>query len=128
MGKSYNQRNAKVDANQPEIVKALRQAGAIVRSVHTIKKFFDILVAFRGQLYIMEIKNVTVQKYEKETPEEKRERLESMLKDGEKECMEQFQSVGVPYHIVATAEEALDIIFDRSSNKHLSVPGYLHLG
>ena len=49
---------ARIDANQPEIVKALRQAGATVTSTATIGKGFpDIAVGFRGTNYLMEIKD-----------------------------------------------------------------------
>jgi hypothetical protein len=112
MGKYFNQRNAKVDANQPKIVKALRSVGAVILHTHTIKNAFDILVGYKGKLFIMEIKNdeYLPKKYQTESDAEKRSRLEKMLKDGEKECMKMFQSVGVPYHIVATIDEAFKII------------------
>ncbi|OED34242.1 hypothetical protein AB832_07750 [Flavobacteriaceae bacterium (ex Bugula neritina AB1)] len=98
-------RAAKVDKNQPEIVKFLRSCGAQVLLTHQIKNAFDILVGFRGELFIMEIKN----------PESlpkiyTRQRLEESLSQGEYKCMEMFKKVGVPYHIVAKKEEAFDII------------------
>lgn len=98
-------RGAKVDANQPEIVEALRKAGAYVLHTHQIKNAFDILVAFRGQLFIMEIKNP-----EYLPKEYDRERLEKSLEKGEKDCMDGFQQAGVTYHIVTTIEEALNVI------------------
>lgn len=113
MGKHYNQRNAKVDVNQPKIVKALRRVGAVVLHTHTIKNAFDILVGYKGKLFIMEIKNdeyLPKLYFEKETKEEQRTRLENMLKDGEKKCMDMFQSVGIEYHIIATIDEALNVI------------------
>lgn len=51
-------RAAAVDANQPEIVKDLRKAGAIVQHLHMVGKGCpDILVGFRGVNYLLEIKD-----------------------------------------------------------------------
>ena len=47
---------ARVDANQPEIVEALRKVGA---SVWVIGLPVDLLVGFRGQTLLMEVKTVT---------------------------------------------------------------------
>lgn len=46
---------ARTDANQDEIIAALRAVGA---AVFYIRWPFDLLVAFRGQLYILECKAV----------------------------------------------------------------------
>lgn len=49
---------ARVDANQSEIVKALRKAGAKVQPIHTIGKGCpDIIVAHNGRWYTAEIKD-----------------------------------------------------------------------
>lgn len=100
--------NAKIDKNQPEIVKALKSYGAQVLLTHQIKNAFDILVGFRGELFIMEIKNP---EYLPKVYD--RERLEKQLSEGEHKCMEMFKKVGVPYYIVATKEEAFDIIYKK---------------
>lgn len=113
MGKSYNQRNAKVDTNQPKIVEALRRVGAKVKPVHTVKGFCDIIVGYNGKLFMMEIKNdeyLPAIYFNKETEEEKRTRLEKLLSEDEKSCMDLFQSAGVKYHIVATIDEAIKVI------------------
>lgn len=47
----------RIDHNQNEIVKALRSAGATVRIVSSVSNFVDIVVGFRGQNYLMEIKD-----------------------------------------------------------------------
>lgn len=48
----------RVDANQPEIVKALRGVGASVLHLHTVGKGCpDILIGFRGQNIAAEIKD-----------------------------------------------------------------------
>lgn len=51
-------RNAKVDANQSEIVKVTRKLGASVQHLHTVGKGCpDIIVGFRGCNYLWEIKD-----------------------------------------------------------------------
>ena len=51
-------RAARIDANQPEIVKALRDVGAFVQSLATIGKGCpDLLVAFRGKWHVLEVKD-----------------------------------------------------------------------
>jgi len=51
-------RAAKVDANQTEIVRALRDLGASVQSLANVGKGVpDLLVGWRGQNYLLEIKD-----------------------------------------------------------------------
>lgn len=50
-------RAARVDENHKEIVEALRQIGATVKSVAPIKGFVDIVVGFRGENFLIEIKD-----------------------------------------------------------------------
>ena len=62
-------RAAKVDANQAEIVAALRAVGATVQHLHTVGQGCpDILVGFNGKNYLIEIKT----EYGKLTPQEKK--------------------------------------------------------
>jgi len=50
-------RAARVDANQEQIVSALRAAGASVQSLAPIGKGCpDLLVAFRGDMHLIEVK------------------------------------------------------------------------
>lgn len=50
--------NAKVDANQPEIVKAFKGLGFSVAHTHTLGKGFpDIVVGKQGQSFLIEIKD-----------------------------------------------------------------------
>lgn len=50
-------RAAKVDANQEQVVSALRAAGATVQSLAAVGKGCpDLLVAFRGAMFLMEVK------------------------------------------------------------------------
>ena len=87
-------RKCRVDANQNEIVKGLRKHGAIVKHVHTIKNLFDILVFYNNKTYCMEIKNG----------------LKSKLTEGEKQCKDDIESVGVKYHVIYNLEQALKLI------------------
>ena len=49
---------ARVDANQPWIVKALKEIGATVQHIHQLGQGApDILVGYRGVNYLMEIKD-----------------------------------------------------------------------
>lgn len=51
-------RAAHIDANQPEIVAALRKAGALVMSLAPIGKGVpDLLCHFRGRFVLIEVKN-----------------------------------------------------------------------
>ncbi len=51
-------RAAKIDANQTQVVTALRAAGAVVHSLAAVGNGVpDLLVAFRGQTMLMEIKD-----------------------------------------------------------------------
>ncbi len=98
-------RSAKVDENQTKIIKGMRQIGAYVMPTHQLKNAFDCLVCYRGNTFIMEIKNP---EYLPKTYD--RLRLEKALSEGEIKCMEAIEAVGVKYHIVTTIEQAIAII------------------
>lgn len=80
-------RDARTDANQPEILEALRKAGAWA---YYIKVPFDLLVGFRGRLYLMECK-VGKRK----------------LNEKQAEVMKELMFRGVVPAIVRTPEDAL---------------------
>lgn len=86
-------RNAKVDINQPLIVKQIRQLGGYVLHVHQLKNAFDILVGFEGKLYVIEIKNDSKGK----------------LTPGELKCKTGFNSVGVDYHIIYNIDQFIEL-------------------
>lgn len=51
-------RAAKIDPNQPDIVRALRRAGAAVRSLAAVGDGMpDLAVGFRGVNYFLEVKD-----------------------------------------------------------------------
>ena len=57
-GTSEHRSTKRVDANHGEIVYYLRQMGATVADTHEVGDGFpDIVVGFRGQTYLIEIKN-----------------------------------------------------------------------
>jgi len=86
-------RNAKIDSNQPEIVQLLMAHGCKVRSVAQLKNAFDLLVFYEGKTFIVEIKNG-----------------KGKLTDGELKFKDMVESVGVKYHVIRTADEALEMI------------------
>jgi hypothetical protein len=51
-------RAANIDANQPEIVAALRKAGATVQPLHAVGKGCpDLAVGYNGATFLLEVKN-----------------------------------------------------------------------
>lgn len=87
---------SRVDANQPEIVAALRRIGCSVLHLHQLKNCFDILVGYRTRTFLMEIKDPA-------QPPSKRQ-----LTPGEEEFRRTWR--GSPYHIIHTIDEALAIV------------------
>ena len=87
-------RKAKVDLNQAEIVLALRKVGAVVKHVHQLKNLFDVLVFYRGNTYCVEIKSSK----------------KSKLTEGELECKQELESVGVAYWVVYSVEDAMRML------------------
>jgi len=91
-------RSAKVDTNQPEIVKALRGAGAFVVITSQLKNAFDLLVCHNGVVRIVEVKDGN-------KPPSKRK-----LTEGEQKCKEGVESVGCVYNVITSVDEALEMI------------------
>lgn len=91
-------RAAKVDRNQPEIVKSLRRVGAVVLITSQLKNCFDILVLFKGRIYMVEIKDGLL-------PPSGRK-----LTPGELEFKQKAESVGCTYHVITSIDEALEMI------------------
>ena len=89
---------ARLDDNHQEIVKALERVGAAVLSIAQLKNAFDILVGYRGKLFIMEIKDGN------KPPSQRK------LTAGELKTADKFEAVGVTYYVVLSVKEALKII------------------
>ena len=103
MGHKYNR--SSTDKNHKPIVKALRDAGAVIVDTTPVKDAFDLMVFYNCRAFVMEIKNPDYL-----TKVYDREQLESKLSEGERKCMDDLRAVGVEYHIVASIEEALKVI------------------
>lgn len=88
-------RASKIDANQPEIVKALRKLGYSVLHVHQLKNCFDILVGAKGKNYAFEIKDGSL------PPSKKK------LTPGEKDFFETWQG---QVNVAESLEDILKII------------------
>lgn len=90
-------RAAKVDRNHPEIVKALRHAGATVQSLAMVGNGVpDLLVGFRGQTFLMEIKDPL--------------RYPSEQKLNEEQVKWHASWTGKPPEVVKTIHDALRVI------------------
>lgn len=87
---------ARVDANQPQIVSAVRRIGASVLHTHQLKNCFDLLVGYRGRTFLFEIKDPN-------QPPSKRQ-----LTPGEAEFRDSWR--GSAYHVIHTADEAIAIL------------------
>ena len=83
-------RDARTDANQPEILEALRKVGAWAKY---IKWPLDLLVGFRGALTLMEVK----------MPGEE-------LTDNQAEIIRALMTIGIIVPVVETPEDALKSI------------------
>jgi hypothetical protein len=88
-------RASKIDANQPEIVKALRLLGYSVLHVHQLKNCFDILVGAKGKNYAFELKDGTL------PPSKKK------LTPGEQEFFNKWQG---QVNVAESLEDILKII------------------
>ena len=89
-------RAARVDANQPDIVKGLRAVGASVAHIHMVGQGLpDIIVGFRGVNYLLEIKD------ENKPPSKRR------LTPDEKDWHDNWRG---SVHVVNNEDEALRVI------------------
>jgi hypothetical protein len=96
-------RIAKVDRNQPEIVKALRKAGAVVHPTHQLGHGFpDVFCNYRGRIFGFEIKDPL-------QPASRR-----ALTDDEKSFIENWNRCGETIFVIETAEQALKIMTERT--------------
>lgn len=84
----------KPDANQPEIIEAMEAIGA---KVWPIGQPLDLLVAFRGKLTIVEVKN----------PEGKDE-----VSKSQQVTIDLLASVGVHVPVVRSVDEAIECLYN----------------
>lgn len=89
-------RSARIDANQPQIIAALRKAGASVQPLHTVGGGVpDLLVGYRGRNLLIEVKDGG-------KPPSARELTEDQV------IWIEFWRGGV--HLATSVEDALDIL------------------
>lgn len=91
----YKRFGRKTDANQSDIMWALRAVGAVV---FDIQEPFDLLIDYKGKWIVMEVKN----------PE-----TNARKKGGSKltETQEQILArLSAPVYVVETAKEAIDFV------------------
>jgi hypothetical protein len=98
---------SRVDANQPAIVERLRAIGASVLHVHQLKNCFDLLVGYRKQTFLFEIKDPS-------QPPSARQ-----LTPGEAKFKAEWR--GSEYHVVHTFDEALAILTARPTCPHCNL-------
>lgn len=94
----YSKQGAKPDGGQDKIVKALRKLGAKVVIVSVVNNFCDLLVGYKGNLYLMEVKDGT------KPPSQRK------LTTGELKCQSEFNAVGIGYYVINSVEEAMSLL------------------
>jgi hypothetical protein len=85
--------SAKADANQPEIVKEFRRLGAYILHIHRLKNCCDLVVNYRGQIVMVEVKMPGKQ-----------------LTDGEDTFSKEWQAADGKYAVITTVEEARALV------------------
>lgn len=94
---------ARVDRNQPEIVAALRKAGAVVQCTHQLGGGFpDLFCNFRGRIFGFEVKDP-------QQPPSKRK-----LTDDEQAWIDNWNRSGQTVFVIETAESAISIMQERT--------------
>jgi len=92
-------RAAKIDDNQKEVVKALRKVGAVVRYLSQGEGLPDLLVGYRAQTFLVEVKNINTHS---------REKGGSLLTPAQKDFHDRW--IGGSLLIVHDAEQAIKAI------------------
>ena len=100
-------RNARIDSNQNEIVKAFRKLGASVLITSQLKNCFDILVGYKGINYIVEIKDGN------KPPSQRK------LTEGEQNFADNWR--GGKYYIIESVEQAIKLIENDISRKKIKL-------
>ena len=89
-------RAAKIDTNQTDIVQWLRRNGCNVLHLHTLKNCCDLLVGYKGKLYLFEVKDGN-------KPESQRK-----LTKGEQKFFDDWK--GYPLHVVTNYFDCAEIL------------------
>lgn len=94
---------ARVDRNQPEIVAALRKAGAVVHCTHQLGGGFpDLFCNFRGRIFGFEVKDPL------QPPSARK------LTPGEQVWIANWNQSGQTVFVIETAEAAIAIMVERT--------------
>lgn len=91
-------RAARQDDNHDEIRTAFRSFGAVVIDTFQLPNTFDMLVAFRGKLYPVEVKDGS-------KPPSRRK-----LTEGEQQCKQALEFAGVKYNVVESVDDAAKML------------------
>jgi hypothetical protein len=91
-------RAAAIDKNQPAIIEALRRTGAHVTITSQLKNAFDLIVVYKGVVYICEVKDGNL------APSSKK------LTEGELGCKASVERAGGTYYVIGSINEALHMI------------------
>lgn len=103
-------RAAKVDANQAEIVRALREAGASVWITSSLGGGYpDLTVGYQGRTYLLEVKNPAA------APADQR------LTPAQEQFVTSWKG---HWTLVMTPEQALQAIGYNSAHVHMPEPQY----
>lgn len=106
-------RAARTDGNHEQISKAYKRIGAVVIDVSRLGEAgFDLLIGFRKSWFAIEIKDSEKfsKKFFASGPDYKKEYLEKLLTDNEKEKKDLAESVQAPYKIVYDIDSAINAI------------------
>ena len=87
-----------IDSNHTEIVDTFRSLGCIVTSTTCVKRFCDMVVAYKGLYLLVEVKDG-------EKPPSQRK-----LTPKEQEYHLEVASVGCKVHIIKSNKEAINLI------------------
>ena len=88
----------RVDGNHAAIVAHLRAAGCAVLDLHALPGGLDLLIGFRGRLWLVEVKDGA------------KSASRRALTPAEVATIESFQRAGCPVLVVLSADEALTAI------------------
>lgn len=88
----------RVDSNHAELVRVARQVGAAVLDVHAVPGALDLVVGYRGVLYLLEIKDGAKVKSAR------------ALTPAEEKTIAEFERVSCPVHVVESVDDMLRVI------------------
>ena len=97
---------ARKDNSQRRIEQHLKALGIPFTDTSQLKNLYDMLVYFRGEIHVFEIKS---REYASKANQLPKNRV-NLLTPGERECYDRIWSTGVAYNIVFDSDEVLSII------------------